>query len=176
MADAPALPPDVAIHDLWAGDAPPDALATAAREVWEHWRDVTLRPWVEQKANWLETHPGDGLPVRLGAIAGGECIGTVSLVYNDLPQRPDLAPWVASVLVRPAWRGRGIAAALLAEAERRAAAQRVETLYLFTPGAEAYYTRLGWTAFDHGYARGEEIVLMRKVVPSGSKGRHWTTG
>ena len=174
MADAPAVPPDVAIHDLWAGDAPPDALATAAREVCEYWRDATMRPWVEQKADWLETHPGDGLPLRLGAIAGGVCVGTVSLVYNDLAQRPDLTPWVASVLVRPAWRGRGIAAALLAEAERRAAAHRVEALYLFTPDAEAYYARLGWTAFDHGYTRGEEIVLMRKAMVAPHGWRHRT--
>jgi ABC-type transport system involved in cytochrome c biogenesis ATPase subunit len=31
-------------------------------------------------------------------------VGTASLVTNDLPSRPDLTPWLASVLVRPQFR------------------------------------------------------------------------
>ena len=35
-------------------------------------------------------------------------VGTASLVNNDLPSRPDLTPWLASVLVLPPFRGKGI--------------------------------------------------------------------
>lgn len=164
MAKEAGLPDGIVIQDLWGPDAPAGALEAAAREVWEYWRDVTKRPWAEQKTMWLDEDPGDGLPVRLGAIADGALIGTTSLVVCDLAQRPDLMPWVASVLVQPAWRGRGIGAVLMGAVERAAAARGVDMLYLFTPGAEDFYARLGWTAFDYGYARGEEIVLMHKVL------------
>ena len=34
-------------------------------------------------------------------------VGTASLVTKDLPSSPDLTPWLAGVLVRPEFRGRG---------------------------------------------------------------------
>src|SRR3954465_8289992 len=36
-------------------------------------------------------------------------VGTASLVNNDLPSRPDLSPWLASVLVLPPFREKGTA-------------------------------------------------------------------
>src|SRR5688572_13759565 len=39
-------------------------------------------------------------------------VGTASLVNSDLPSRPDLTPWLAGVLVLPAFRGQGYSAAL----------------------------------------------------------------
>ncbi len=159
-----AQPADVVICDLWADDVPAGALEAAARDVWAYWLDETKRPWAEQKAAWLETPPGDGLPVRLGAIASGECVGTASIVVCDLPHRPELTPWVASVLVRDAWRGRGIGAALVTAAGQVAARHGIDALYLFTPDAEAFYARLGWSVFDHEVARGYEVVVMRKAL------------
>ena len=160
----PALPPGVAIHDLRAADAPPGALEAASHAVWQYWLDVTSRPWPEQRAAWLEAPSGDTLPIRLGAIADGKCVGTVSLVACDLAQRPDLAPWVASVLVWPAWRGRGLGVALMAAIEQAAAACGYDAAYLFTPDAEAFYARLRWSAFDYDLARGQEVVIMRKAI------------
>ena len=44
-------------------------------------------------------------------------VGTASLVASDLPSRPDLTPWLASVLVRPQFRGRGYSAPLVKHVE-----------------------------------------------------------
>jgi predicted N-acetyltransferase YhbS len=49
-------------------------------------------------------------------------VGTASLIANDLPSRPDLTPWLASVLVRPQFRGRGYSAPLVKHVEGAAAA------------------------------------------------------
>ena len=56
---------------------------------------------------------------------------TASLVSNDLPSRPDLTPWLASVLVRPEFRGRGYSAPLVRHVEA-AAAPIESTLWLYT--------------------------------------------
>src|SRR5689334_25391296 len=40
-------------------------------------------------------------------------VGTSSLVNNDLSSRPDLTPWLASVMVLPPFRGRGYSAPLV---------------------------------------------------------------
>jgi GNAT superfamily N-acetyltransferase len=49
-------------------------------------------------------------------------VGTASLVTNDLPSRPDLIAWLASVFVRPELRGRGYSAPLVEHVEAAAAA------------------------------------------------------
>ena len=61
-------------------------------------------------------------------------VGTASLVNNDLPSRPDLTPWLASVLVPP-FRGKGYSAALVRRVEE-AAILSTTTLWLYTWSAE----------------------------------------
>jgi N-acetylglutamate synthase-like GNAT family acetyltransferase len=46
--------------------------------------------------------------------------------------RLDLAPWLASVLVAPAYRRRGVGSALAERVVEEARALAVETLYLYT--------------------------------------------
>ncbi len=58
-------------------------------------------------------------------------VGTASLVANDLPSRPDLTPWLASVLERLQFRGRGYSAPLMKHVARVAAESAV-VLWLYT--------------------------------------------
>ena len=37
----------------------------------------------------------------------------------------------------------------------------IETLYLYTPGQEAFYRRLGWEFFEATEFRGHAITIMR---------------
>ena len=90
-------------------------------------------------------------------------VGTASLVTNDLPSRPDLTPWLASVLVRPQFRGRGYSAPLIKHVEGAAAASTA-VLWLYTWSAEPVYARLGWerVGLERDTDRNIEVVLMRR--------------
>jgi predicted N-acetyltransferase YhbS len=90
-------------------------------------------------------------------------VGTASLVAHDLPSRPDLTPWLASVLVRPQFRGRGYSAPLVQHVEEAAAASAA-VLWLYTWSAESVYARLGWerVGLERDTGRDIEVVLMKR--------------
>ncbi len=92
-------------------------------------------------------------------------VGTASLVINDLPSRPDLTPWLASVFVRPEFRGRGYSAPLIRHVETTAAAMS-PILWLYTWTAEPLYARFGWerVGTEHDSNRDIAVVLMKRSL------------
>ena len=94
----------------------------------------------------------------------GVPVGTAGLAHEDLDARPDLTPWLAGVVVQPAFRGRGHATALVRRVEAFAAAASVPVLWLYTWTAEPLYARLGWhrTGLERDRKRGREVVLMTR--------------
>ena len=90
----------------------------------------------------------DAVPTALIAIEDTMPVGSVSIKYDDLPQRPDLNPWLASLIVTADYRGRGIGSMLLKAAEATAAAAGVKRLYLFTHTANALYEGAGWSFLE----------------------------
>ena len=93
-------------------------------------------------------------------------IGTASIVEHDLDLRPDLAPWLAALVVDRAARGRGHSRTLVKFIEDFARANGVETLWLFTWSAEGLYAKLGWRAVERLNRNGREIVVMSKDLVS----------
>ena len=91
----------------------------------------------------IRTCHKDALPVRFVAKAGIKCVGTVSLVQNDLLYR-DYAPWLASLYVDPAHRKQGVGRALVDRAKAAAASMGFSDIYLRTEHAGGYYEKLGW--------------------------------
>jgi GNAT superfamily N-acetyltransferase len=91
-------------------------------------------------------------------------VGTASFVKHDLPSRPDLTPWLASVLVLPQCRGHGYSTPLVKHVEGFAAAMSVPTLWLYTWTAEPLYARLGWerVGIERDTDRDIEVVLMKR--------------
>jgi len=84
--------------------------------------------------------------VILAAFDDDELVGTVQVVLTTPPNQPHRGD-VAKLLVRRAARRRGIAQALMAEAEREALAEGKTLLVLDTvtgDPAEFLYERLGW--------------------------------
>jgi GNAT superfamily N-acetyltransferase len=100
-------------------------------------------------------------------LADGVPVGTASLVKNDLPSRPDLTPWLASVLVRPQFRGKGYSTPLVKHVEEAATAAAVKVLWLYTWSAEPLYARLGWerAGLERDADRDIEVVLMKRELP-----------
>lgn len=93
--------------------------------------------------------------------------GTASLAHEDLEARPDLTPWLAGVVVQPAFRGRGYSTALVRQVEAFAAAAAVPVMWLYTSTAEPLYARLGWRRAGLERERGQEVVLMRRSLSGG---------
>jgi ribosomal protein S18 acetylase RimI-like enzyme len=87
-----------------------------------------------------------GERVVLGAFDGEGLIGTVTLQLTCPPNQPHRAE-IAKMMTAVAHRGRGIASALLREAEAIAVSQRKTMLVLDTAtedGASALYERMGF--------------------------------
>jgi ribosomal protein S18 acetylase RimI-like enzyme len=89
---------------------------------------------------------GRGERIVLGAFDGESLIGTVTLVLNLAQNQPHRAE-VVKMMTRVSHRHRGIATALLREAERLAIARRRWLLVLDTAedeGAAGLYERMGF--------------------------------
>jgi ribosomal protein S18 acetylase RimI-like enzyme len=87
-----------------------------------------------------------GERIVLGAFDGEELIGTVTLLLNLPPNQPHRAE-IAKLMTRISHRHRGIATALLREAERIAIARDRWLLVLDTAedeGAAGLYERMGF--------------------------------
>ncbi|MGX5820724.1 N-acetyltransferase family protein [Chitinophaga lutea] len=85
--------------------------------------------------------------VVLGAFVTGRLVGTVTLLLDCPPNQPHRGE-IAKMMTAVAFRGNGIARALLQEAERRAIAAGRTLLTLDTAeeaGAAGLYERLGYT-------------------------------
>ena len=85
--------------------------------------------------------------IVLGAWDGDLLFGTVTLLLDLPPNQPHRAE-IAKMMTRVSHRGRGVATALMQQAERHAAAQARTLLVLDTAtedGAAALYERLGFT-------------------------------
>lgn len=93
-----------------------------------------------------------GERIILGALKGDELIATVTLLLALPPNQPHRAE-IAKMMTRPDHRGRGVASALLREAERLARAHGRNVMVLDTGadgGAAGLYER-------HGFVRVGEI-------------------
>ncbi|GHE22012.1 GNAT family N-acetyltransferase [Halomonas urumqiensis] len=141
------------------GDSPHVAtLAAWTHDAWGH-----LHPGrdVETAIELLRGECGPaGVPSVFAALAGNTPVGTASLVSDDMSDRLDLTPWLASVFVLPAWRGRGIASRLVQRVEEEARTQGHGHFYLYTPDQQPLYRRLGWRDLEERVYRGEAVTIM----------------
>ena len=100
------------------------------------------------------------IPTTFVALSGGILLGSASLVARDMDTRPDLSPWLASVYVSPAYRGRGVASTLVRRVMEEARILGIPALYLFTEDQERLYARLGWSVMERTRYRGLPVVIM----------------
>ncbi len=137
---------------------------------------ATLAGWAH--AEWGHLHPGReleaaiasfradcgpaGVPSVFAAMAGERPVGMASLVADDMSDRRELTPWLASVYVLPEWRGRGIASRLVRRVEEEALAHGHGRFYLYTPDRQALYRRLGWRDLEDRRYRGEAVTIMHR--------------
>ena len=107
----------------------------------------TLLPaWtVEQAEAELRMQRDDTIPCTWVAEDDTGWLGSVSLLHDDHEQIRGWSPWLASLYVSPAARGKGVGAALVAHCVAQAAALAVPVLYLYCEAPlVAWYRSLGW--------------------------------
>ncbi len=115
------------------------------------------------EARLREARDPDRIPLSLLALADGTPAGTVNLVENDNPLRPDLRPWLAALVVMPEYRRHGIGSRLVRELVGHARRLGLGEMFLGTD-IPAFYERLG--AVHHEQLR-EDLCVMRLPVPDG---------
>ena len=99
------------------------------------------------------------LPIRLIALVDDICVGTVSLVVNDLKSR-DYTPWLAALYVDKKFRNQGIGGHLTNRIQDIAVILGYKELFLRTEHASGYYKKLGWVFIESCH---DEFSLMPDV-------------
>ena len=129
---------------------------------WGHYRpDETI----EARTSRLRTCCGAGpIPAVVVGLLGSELCGSAMLVAQDMESRPELTPWLAGVYVKPHYRRRGFASALVARIVENAQSLGIPRLYLYTDDWESLYARLGWSVLERCPYKGIHVVVMSRAL------------
>ncbi len=89
------------------------------------------------------------LPAVLIAMRNDDFIGSVNLLENEMPIRPELSPWMGQLFVIDEERDRGVGRILVDAAIAHAATLGYRRLHLFTSGTlPQFYNSLGWKPLE----------------------------
>lgn len=124
-----AIPPDVVIRAWHEPDFPAVRRLASA----EGWTTYAARPG-DALAAWRRSSPA------LVAAADGSVIGFIRALSDGA-----VTTYVTEVLVAPAWRGRGIASALLEVSQRLCPGSRLDLLA--SPASRGFYEHRGFRSF-----------------------------
>ncbi len=143
----------------------PHLVPTLARWHHQEWGALNSHKTLADRLARLQGHlQRRAIPTTFVALADGEPVGCASLVQHDLPDRLDLAPWLASVYVVPERRHQGIGRALVRRVQEEARLLGEERLYLYTMDRQRFYAHLGWTVVEERVYRGVGITLMELKI------------
>ena len=135
------------------------------------WEEVLGRVWipdfsidrVEQK---FRQHLNDRvMPITFVALDNNQPVGMCSLREND-GIRPDLVPWLASLVVDPKYQKKGIAKQLIESAKQKAIELGFKKLYLlaFDATIPTYYASLGWHTIGVDELVGHPVTVMEIIL------------
>ena len=140
------------------------ALAEAHAREWGH----LYAGWDEAAAltDFRQERPGGDLPTTWVIHRGSDTLmGSVSVVRDDLPGHPDLNPWLASLLVFPKFRRRGLGKLLVRHGLDFLAAHRHPHAYLFTKDQAPFFSKFGFAIHAKTQAQGNEVTIMKWTNP-----------
>jgi N-acetylglutamate synthase-like GNAT family acetyltransferase len=90
-------------------------------------------------------------------------LGSVNVLMNEMPIRPQLTPWMGQLFVAESQRSRGIAAALVDAAAGYVEQLGYHQLFLFTSGTlPHYYRSRGWIDVEDVTYLGKVRTIMRR--------------
>jgi predicted N-acetyltransferase YhbS len=142
-----------------------EAIPTLAQWHHEEWHAATPNLSVADRIAGFTARARRGsIPLGLVALLDNIVVGMACLLECDIPSHCHLRPWLATVLVSPDHRRRGIGSALCLRATEEALLG-VSDLYLFTFDKQRFYTRLGWSALEPAsYAGRPGTVMVQRLA------------
>ena len=151
-----------------------DAIDKLSQAQFELWGPLTGRNTLSEYRELLHlAAESESLPTTLVAVENATVLGSVNVLENDLPLRPDIAPWLAQLFVFPSFRRRGAGAVLIAGAIAEAQKLNRPILYLYTSGTlPNYYEKLGWSRMEEIAYLGKRRVIMAYPIHKRSLPTH----
>jgi len=110
------------------------------------------------------------LPLGFVAHVKGELAGTVCLKEVELAYLTDKTPWLASLYLKPEYRGKGLGRFLERRIVEFAAFMGYPHLWLYTDSHQGYYQKLGWENELTENHHGLDIVIMKKILKTPEDG------
>jgi predicted N-acetyltransferase YhbS len=135
------------------------------------WHQVLGKIWVpdvpvERVITNFADHLNDSnLPITFVALDSDMPIGMCSLREND-GIRPDLIPWLGSLVVDPKYQHKGIGKMLIEATCLKAKELGFEKIYLFAfdPTIPNYYERLGWIKIGMDEFKSHSVTVMEMKI------------
>ncbi|MFA6303928.1 MAG: GNAT family N-acetyltransferase [Legionella sp.] len=137
-------------------------------ELAEIWREGLGKHWlpdvaIERVQQKFQEHLNeDKLPLTFVAFYEEKPVGMCSLRVND-GIRPDLMPWLGSLVVDPEYQKKGIAKKLIDAIKVKAIQLGFEELYLFAfdSALPQYYQKLGWEIIGMDKFQHHPVTVMK---------------
>lgn len=131
------------------------------------WHEVLGKIWVpdislEHVTTKFADHLNDqDLPITFISLDDYIPAGMCSLREND-GIRPDLTPWLGSLVVDPTYQKQGLGKMLINVTVKKAKQLGFEKLYLFAfdPTIPEYYERLGWKKIGIDEFKSHPVTVM----------------
>lgn len=133
------------------------------------WHRVLGRIWVPDipiervKQRFVDHLNDNSIPLTFVALFNDKPVGMCSLREND-GIRPDLMPWLGSLVVDPDYQKQGIGVKLINATKEKAKQLGFEQLFLFAFDSTIpeYYQKLGWQKIGLDKFK-EQLVTVMKI-------------
>ena len=144
----------------------PEFFDTVANRIWQAWWKDDGNPLDYISGRLRENTNATPIPFALVAHDGKSFLGTASVIASDLPDRPQLTPWVAAVWVEAQARRRGVGSALVNRAALDCFARGVGRAHLCArPQRTAFYERLRLASIEREVGPHRLSVFIRDTNP-----------
>src|SRR6201984_1766262 len=144
----------------------PQFFNSVADRIWRAWWQAQGIPLDHISGRLKDNMTATPIPFTLVAHDGKIFLGTASVIASDLPERPQLTPWVAAVWVERSARRSGVGGALVNRATLDCSALGVGRAYLCArPRRTAFYERLGWRPIERDVGPYRLSVFIRDASP-----------
>ena len=155
-----------------------DEVAKISFNEWpEECKDCDINSIEEYAEDIREEYLETGWPLVLVAIDKDKNVaGAAALDPNDMSDRPKLQPWVASLLVLPEHRGKGVGSLLIDAVIFSAKQCKLKNVYLWAKDDVcSIYSRRGFRTIEHrsDYC-GHPVNIMERDLSTASTQREIT--
>ena len=135
-----------------------------AKWFWEEWKPFyTGKTEADVAQSIRERLNVDRIPLALLALQNEQPVGTVCLKHQEMDTREDLGPWLAGMYVERANRRKGIGSQLVDSMLRKASSLGITHLYLYTPEAEGFFSKLNWSVLERTTYKELSVAIMQRT-------------